>query len=115
MSTFNLIHKWIPISRLNGDFDQIAPFEITSQHDTNPIVSFAWPRADFDLASHEFLIGLLAAVYPPDPREPSQWVKLFHKPPNPGELAGGFGILRRQVRPRRRGPALSARLRSARR
>lgn len=90
MSTFNLIHKWIPISRLNGDFDQIAPFEITSQHDTNPIVSFAWPRADFDLASHEFLIGLLAAVYPPDPREPSQWVKLFHKPPNPGELEAAF-------------------------
>lgn len=91
MKSYNLIReRWIPVKRCNGDIEQIAPFEITSQHDTNPIVAFAWPRPDFDLASHEFLMGLLAAIYPADPREPKQWTRLFHTPPSPAELATAF-------------------------
>jgi CRISPR system Cascade subunit CasA len=90
LTNYNLIRKkWIPVKRLNGE-DRIAPFEITSQYDSNPIVAFAWPRPDFDLASYEFLIGLLAAIYPADPREPKQWMKLFHTPPSPDELAAAF-------------------------
>jgi CRISPR system Cascade subunit CasA len=88
LKSFNLIHeKWIPVKRVSGEFELIAPSEITSRHDTDPIGAFAWPRPDFDLASHEILIGLLAAIFPADPREPKQWVKLFHQPPSPDELA----------------------------
>ena len=91
IKNYNLFReRWIPVKRSNGDVEQTAPFEITSRHDTNPIVAFAWPRPDFDLASHEFLIGLLAAIYPADPREPSQWTRLFHTPPSPAELATAF-------------------------
>jgi CRISPR system Cascade subunit CasA len=91
MSAFSLVHgAWIPVRLADGTVKSIAPFEITSQHDTNPIVAFAWPRPDFDLASHEFLIGLLAAIYPADLREPKQWVRLFHEPPSPAELEVAF-------------------------
>jgi CRISPR system Cascade subunit CasA len=91
LKNFNLIReKWIPVTRLKGQFESIAPFEITSQNDANPVVAFAWPRPDFDLASHEFLIGLLAAIFPADPGEPKQWLKLFHEPPSPDELAAAF-------------------------
>jgi hypothetical protein len=91
LKNYNLIReRWIPVKRSNGDVEQIAPFEITSRHDTDPIVAFAWPRPDFDLASHEFLIGLLAAIYPADPREPSQWTRLFHTPPSLAELVTAF-------------------------
>ena len=36
------------------------------------------------------MIGLLAAIYPADPREPKQWTRLFHTPPSPDELATSF-------------------------
>jgi CRISPR system Cascade subunit CasA len=88
LKTINLIReRWIPAKRLSGKIERIAPSEITSQHDSNPIVGLAWPRPDFDLASHEFLIGLLAAVYPANPLEPKQWTELFHAPLSPDELA----------------------------
>lgn len=91
MSTSSLVYgAWIPVRLADGKIKSIAPFEITSEHDTNPAVAFAWPRPDFDLAAHEFLIGLLAAIYPADPREPSQWVKLFHAPPRPVDLEAAF-------------------------
>jgi CRISPR system Cascade subunit CasA len=91
LKNFNLVHeKWVPVKRLNGEFEAIAPFEITSQHDINPIVGFAWPRPDFDLASHEFLIGLLSAICPADPHESKEWKKLFHAPPSPPEFAAAF-------------------------
>ena len=88
---FNLLReRWIPVQRLNGGLELIASQEITSQHDTNPVLAFAWPRPDFDLASHEFLIGLLAAIYPADPRKPKQWTQLFQAPPSPDQLAAAF-------------------------
>jgi CRISPR system Cascade subunit CasA len=80
--------KWIPINRADGSRDRIAPHEITSDHDSNPIVSFAWPRPDFDLAAHEFLIGLLAVAFPPKHR--NDWLRYFHTPPPPEELREAF-------------------------
>jgi CRISPR system Cascade subunit CasA len=80
--------KWIPINRADGSRDRIAPHEITSDHDSNPIVSFAWPRPDFDLAAHEFLIGLLAVAFPP--KHQNDWLRYFHTPPPPEELREAF-------------------------
>jgi CRISPR system Cascade subunit CasA len=91
LKNFNLIsERWIPVERLKGDLEWISPHEITSQHDTNPVVGFAWPRPDLDLASHEFVIGLLAAIYPADPRKPEEWTQLFHAPPSPDQVATAF-------------------------
>jgi CRISPR system Cascade subunit CasA len=84
---FSLVHgAWLPVRFADGTVRPIAPFSITADHATNPVVALAWPRPDFDLAAQEFLIGLLAAIYPADPREPKQWVRLFHEPPSPEEL-----------------------------
>jgi CRISPR system Cascade subunit CasA len=80
--------KWIPIKRADGSRDPIAPYEIASDLDSNPIVSFAWPRPDFDLAAHEFLIGLLAAAFPP--KSPRDWLAFYHSPPAPEELRDAF-------------------------
>jgi CRISPR system Cascade subunit CasA len=80
--------KWIPIKRADGSRDPIAPHEITSDLDSNPIVSFAWPRPDFDLAAHEFLIGLLAVAFPPKGQR--DWLRYFHTPSTPEELPEAF-------------------------
>ena len=80
--------KWIPVKRADGSRDPIAPHEITSDHDLNPIVSFAWPRPDFDLAAHEFLIGLFAVAFPPKGQR--DWLHYFHIPPTPEELREVF-------------------------
>jgi CRISPR system Cascade subunit CasA len=86
-SIFNLLTQpWLPVRRAKGPIEYIRPAAITSDHATNPVVALAWPRPDFDLAAHEFLIGLLAAIYPVDPREPKQWARLFHEPPPPEDL-----------------------------
>jgi CRISPR system Cascade subunit CasA len=88
VSAFSLIHgSWIPVRLADGTLRSIAPFEISSDHDTNPILEFTWPRPDFDLASHEFLIGLLAAIFPAEASKPNGWAQLFHVPPTPNELA----------------------------
>jgi CRISPR system Cascade subunit CasA len=70
--------------------ESIGPHEITSQHDANPVVAFTWPRPDLDLASHEFLIGLLAVICPVDPHNSKEWTELFHAPPSPEQLATAF-------------------------
>src|SRR5260221_9707286 len=89
MSAFSLIHgAWLPVRLADGTIKPIAPFEITSHHTTNPVVAFAWPRPDFDLAAHEFLIGLLAAIYPAATQK--DWIKLFAEPPEPAALQAAF-------------------------
>jgi CRISPR system Cascade subunit CasA len=89
MSAFSLVHgAWIPVRLADGTVKSIAPFEITSEHSTNPVIAFAWPRPDFDLASHELLIGLLAAIYPAATHK--DWIKLFHEPPAPAVLEAAF-------------------------
>src|ERR1700719_1901789 len=46
------------------------------------------PRPDFDLAAHEFLIGLLAVAFPP--KGQCDWLRYFHTPPTPEELQEVF-------------------------
>jgi CRISPR system Cascade subunit CasA len=87
--SFSLLSaKWIPVKRADGSHDPIAPHEITSDLDSNPIVSFAWPRPDFDLAAHEFLIGLFAVAFPPKGQR--DWLRYFRTPPPPEELREVF-------------------------
>ncbi len=45
----NLIHDcWLPIRHTNGETNLIAPWQITENHDTNPIIAFNAPRPDFN-------------------------------------------------------------------
>jgi CRISPR system Cascade subunit CasA len=80
---FNLINdRWVPVRRADGAIETIAPWEITDRlDDGNPFVGFAWPRADFDGATHEFLIGLLATATAPEDDE--EWLRLWEVPPAP--------------------------------
>ncbi len=88
-SSFSLLAaKWIHVRRADGSSDLIAPHDITANHNSNPIAAFAWPRPDFDLAAHEFLIGLLAAAFPP--KTPRDWLALYRTPPTPEELREAF-------------------------
>ena len=81
----NLIEDaWIPIRRRNGETGCIAPGQITSELDSNPIVGFGWARAELDAASFEFLIGLLSSAAPPDDED--EWHEAWHQPPTPEEL-----------------------------
>lgn len=82
-----LTDPWIPVRRASGARTVIALADLTSDYADDPVMSFAWPRADFDLAAHELGIGALAAVYPADPDHRGRWVDLFHAPPTPAELA----------------------------
>jgi len=92
MGAFSLIHSaWLHVRFADGTVGTSAPFDLVSApKPDNPVVAFAWPRADFDLAASELLIGLLAAIYPADSQRPSTWRKLFDTPPLPSELTAAL-------------------------
>ena len=81
MTNFNLIHEpWLPVKRQSGRIESIQPWRITEDIDADPIVSFEWPRPDFNGASHEFLIGLLATTIAPEDED--VWQEYWDKPPS---------------------------------
>lgn len=89
---FSLLdHAWLPVQRADGSRGLIKPAEITSQYDTNPVVRFSWARADFDAASREFLIGLLATAC--HSLTGRRWQEWFRRPPVPAELDAAFARL----------------------
>ncbi len=58
---FSLINDaWLPVLRQHSGVTRIRPAQITENIENDPVVAIDWPRADFRLASLEFLIGLLA-------------------------------------------------------
>ena len=83
-----LTDKWIPVKRKEGQAEAIAPWQLTEEIDTNPIVSLDLPRPDFNGAMVQFLIGLLQTAFMPD-RE-GQWRKYYDTPPSSEELKTHF-------------------------
>lgn len=53
-----LVESWLPVRRASGRRDWVQPAQIAEPD----IVAFDWGRADFDAASREFMIGLLATA-----------------------------------------------------
>ena len=89
MPAFSLFYdSWLPVRRRSGAKSLIRPAEIASHMD-DPIVAFAWGRPDFDAASREFMIGLLATAFPA-PENHRQWRALYDAPPTPARLDGAF-------------------------
>jgi len=87
--SFNLIEeKWIPVVKRNGKRERIAPWEITVDYANNPIVSLDAPRADFNGALIQFLIGLVQTFAAPKGEE--DWDARWENPPDPWELREAF-------------------------
>lgn len=93
-SSFSLIDQpWLPVLRRDTATgavrrDRIRPCDLTHRIVDEPVVAFDWQRPDFDAASREFMIGLLATAYPP--RDDRDWVDAWRDPPPPDRLATAF-------------------------
>jgi CRISPR system Cascade subunit CasA len=88
--TLNLVtDAWLPVKRASGRRDVIRPAQIVEGiAEGDPVVSPDWPRADFRIATLEFLIGLLSTAAPP--KDHSDWCDGWHEPPTPALLDGAF-------------------------
>lgn len=75
---------WVPVRRMSGAREAIAPHQITEGIDDDPVIAFDWPRADFDGACHELFIGLFAAALAPATFE--KVMALALGPPTSAEL-----------------------------
>ena len=80
--TFNLISaRWLACRRASGVRGWIAPHEITSAFEADPILALDFPRPDWNAAVTELLIGLMSATIPP--KDSDQWADLWLAPPPP--------------------------------
>ncbi len=83
----NLINDaWIPVIRANGRRCKILPWQIAETD--NPIVDLATPRADFQGALYQFLIGLLQTTFAPEDQD--EWLGYWQTPPAPNALREAF-------------------------
>lgn len=74
--------------RRDGRHERIAPASIVADLAGNPVVAIAWPRPDFNGATLEFLIGLLATAFAP--KDLDEWLDRWEAPPSPGDLQAAF-------------------------
>lgn len=81
----NLINDpWIPVRRRSGAYELIAPWQLTDGHAVDPITGLSSPRADFDGALMQFLIGTLQVMRPP--QDDDDWFDAYAEPPTPTQL-----------------------------
>jgi CRISPR system Cascade subunit CasA len=80
-----LVDPWLPVIRLSGKRDLVAPSGILG---ADPAMALDLPRADFAGAMTEFLIGLLTTAYAPT--TDVEWAKLLFGPPAPETLDRAF-------------------------
>lgn len=90
--TNNLLEiEWVPVLHKQGQFRKIAPWQITEQHDENPIVALDAPRPDFNATLMQFLIGLLQTTCAP--ADNRTWIEWITKPPSPQQLRERFNTV----------------------
>jgi CRISPR system Cascade subunit CasA len=76
---FNLINeKWIPVRRLDDTMEIIAPWQVTDNIGSNPIVNLDANRPDFNGALIQFLIGLVQTTMAP--KRDKSWRTGFTEP-----------------------------------
>lgn len=96
-TSFSLLDRpWLPVLRRDlatGAVrrDRIRPCDLTDRIAAEPVIAFDWQRPDFDAASREFMIGLLATACPP--RDDRDWHDQWYDPPTPQRLAEAFAPL----------------------
>lgn len=71
---------WLPLKHKNGEIRYHQVSSITS----SDIIDLALPRADFQGAAYQFLIGLLHTALAPE--DIDQWLEQFSDPPSSVEL-----------------------------
>jgi CRISPR system Cascade subunit CasA len=86
-----LTDAWLPVRRLQSGFCVIRPAQLTEALADDPVVALDWPRADFRVASLEFLVGLLATACPPADHD--AWIEAWFSPPPPEALQAAFAPL----------------------
>lgn len=92
--TYNLLHEsWIPWQRRSGAVEYGPPWLLTDRIEDDPVVGIAAPRADFQGALLEFLVGLLGVTLQVPDEE--GWIELWRDPPTPDVLQAGFDKLPR--------------------
>ncbi len=85
-----IMDGWLPVCRASGVKEIIAPWQMTENHETDPIVSLVAPRADFNGALMQFLIGLLQTAAPPTKADNDDWLAGLEKAPAPAVLKEKF-------------------------
>lgn len=91
-AAFNLLTEpWLPLKRRSGRVEWVSPADVTGDLSGDPFVVPAWGRADFDAATYEFLIGLLATAF--NPQDEEDWRDLWRHPPSSDDLAAAFKAL----------------------
>jgi CRISPR system Cascade subunit CasA len=93
--TYDLrVVPWIRWQRRSGNIELGSPSLLTSRiggRNSDPVVAIAAPRADFEGALEEFLIGLLtAALHPADEQA---WRNFWDSPPSPEAIESALGEL----------------------
>lgn len=81
---------WIPVRRSDGSRSLIRPAEIADPD--NPPVALDSPRADFNGALAQFLIGLLQTCYAP--KDDGEWEERLEQPPSMEEMEKAFSCYR---------------------
>jgi CRISPR system Cascade subunit CasA len=83
----NLVrNEWIPAIRADGSRCKVAPWQIAETD--NAVVELAAPRADFQGALYQFLIGLLQTAFAPEDHD--AWLEFWHNPPTTDALRESF-------------------------
>lgn len=81
-----LDQPWLPVRRESGVIEHIRPRDVTSGLGDDPVVGFAWPRADFDAAAREFMIGLLSTACSSAIVDFEAWEAWWEEPPEPATV-----------------------------
>lgn len=76
-----LTDSWIPVRRVDGTQDVIAPLDLLKDSEENPVQRIDSVRPDFDGALYQFLIGLYQVLL--SPKDSEAWWDLFEAAPNP--------------------------------
>lgn len=78
--------RWLPVIRQDGEADWVAPWQIAEVE--NPVIEINAPRADFQGALYQFLIGLLQTCFAPEGED--QWLEYWEETPEAQELKDRF-------------------------
>ena len=82
-----LINPWLSVTTRSGKTHTVALHQIT-KIDSQSVVDFHAPRADFKGAIYQLLIALLQCRFAPDDQQ--QWERYWFEPPNPKVLQEAF-------------------------
>ena len=77
---------WVPVIRQDGTKGLIAPWQIAETN--NPVIEINAPRADFQGALYQFLIGLLQTCFAPADEE--EWFEHWEDMPSKEEIKEAF-------------------------